>query len=105
MLRDTDHDEHCIRADLCHRICPYDRDLPDGKPRAHTLCNFWKQRAEHDRAELFKVAVCTGLPGIFNHGVRRDLCGTHSVCSIFIRYRRIFVGSDGIYHPSCIYAL
>ena len=94
-----------VGADLCHRICPYDRDLPHGISCTHSVFDFRKQRAEHDRAELFKVTVCTGLPGIFNHGVRRYLCSADPDGSIFNRYHRFPLGSHGLHDTSGIYTL
>ena len=83
----------------------YDRDLPDGISCTDPFCNLWQQRAEHDRTELFEVTVCTGLPGIFDHGVRRNLCSANPERGIFIRYHRIPLGSHGLYDTSGIHTL
>ncbi len=63
---------------LCYRICKNDRDLSHGQPCTDSLCNLRKQGAGNDRTELSKVTVCTGLPGIFDHDMRRNICGTHT---------------------------
>lgn len=67
-----------ISAYLYHRQRTNDRDLSHGEPGPHSFCNLWKQRAEHDGAELSEIPICVGLSGIHDHGVHRHLCDTHT---------------------------
>lgn len=68
-------------------------------------CNLWKQGTEHDGPELYEKSVCTGISGIFDHGMCGNLCSPDPVSSIQHRYHCFVMEGYGLYDPVGIYLI
>ena len=62
-----------IRFYNSHFIWPYDRNLSVFVNRCNSICHYEQPGMGTDWQQLFKRIVCTGIPGIFYHGVRGHL--------------------------------
>lgn len=90
---------------LCDYQRTYGGDLSDGQSGTAPICNLWKQGTEHDGPELYEKSVCTGISGIFDHGMCGNLCSPDPVSSIQHRYHCFVMEGYGLYDPAGIYLI
>ena len=90
---------------LCDHQRTYGGDLSDGQSGTTPVCNLWKQGTEHDGPELYEKFVCTGISGIFDHGMCGNLCSPDPVSSIQHRYHCFVMEGYGLYDPVGIYLI
>ena len=68
-----------------------------------TICNLWKQRAEHDGTELCKIPFRIGISGIFDHDLCGNLCSDAHIRIIFVGYCSFLMESLRLHSITGVY--